>query len=304
MEKRRIIRCLLRQTRDGNSFLIMKLTIVLTILLSISAFGEVASQNVSLKCENVLLREVFKSLKQQTGYLFVFNEEELDKAVRVSVDINNSTLAKALDRVLLGLPYTYEIIDDMVVIKPAPVKTTARDSVVRKVEVKGVVKDCKGELLPGVTVLIKGTAIGVATNVNGEYTIALDPKKQSLLFSFIGMRTKEVVWNGQKRLDVVLDDDCVSMDEVVVTGYQTIDKRKLTSSISSLTDKDLGCVDSRPDVGRKGSRVTRDDVEYHPGSRHQDAFAGKQHVHGNTRAVVGNRRDYLRESGAPLRRRD
>lgn len=239
MEKRRIIRCLLRQTRDGNSFLIMKLTIVLTILLSISAFGEVASQNVSLKCENVLLREVFKSLKQQTGYLFVFNEEELDKAARVSVDINNSTLAKALDRVLLGLPYTYEIIDDMVVIKPAPVKTTVRDSVVRKVEVKGVVKDCKGELLPGVTVLIKGTAIGVATNVNGEYTIALDGKKQSLLFSFIGMRTKEVVWNGQKRLDVVLDDDCVSMDEVVVTGYQTIDKRKLTSSISSLTDKDL-----------------------------------------------------------------
>ena len=239
MEKRRIIRCLLRQTRDGNSFLIMKLTIVLTILLSISAFGEVASQNVSLKCENVLLREVFKSLKQQTGYLFVFNEEELDKAARVSVSINNSTLAKALDRVLRGLPYTYEIIDDMVVIKPAPVKTTARDSVGRKVEVKGVVKDCKGELLPGVTVLIKGTAIGVATNVNGEYTIALDPKKQSLLFSFIGMRTKEVVWDGQKRLDVVLDDDCVSMDEVVVTGYQTIDKRKLTSSISSLTDKDL-----------------------------------------------------------------
>ena len=189
MEKRRIIRCLLRQTRDGNSFLIMKLTIVLTILLSISAFGEVASQNVSLKCENVLLREVFKSLKQQTGYLFVFNEEELDKAARVSVSINNSTLAKALDRVLRGLPYTYEIIDDMVVIKPAPVKTTARDSVGRKVEVKGVVKDCKGELLPGVTVLIKGTAIGVATNVNGEYTIALDPKKQSLLFSFIGMRT-------------------------------------------------------------------------------------------------------------------
>ncbi|MCB6971588.1 MULTISPECIES: SusC/RagA family TonB-linked outer membrane protein [Butyricimonas] len=217
----------------------MKLTIVLTILLSISAFGEVASQNVSLKCENVLLREVFKSLKQQTGYLFVFNEEELDKAARVSVSINNSTLAKALDRVLRGLPYTYEIIDDMVVIKPAPVKTTARDSVGRKVEVKGVVKDCKGELLPGVTVLIKGTAIGVATNVNGEYTIALDPKKQSLLFSFIGMRTKEVVWDGQKRLDVVLDDDCVSMDEVVVTGYQTIDKRKLTSSISSLTDKDL-----------------------------------------------------------------
>ena len=239
MEKKRMIRYLPGQTRDGNSFLIMKLTIVLTILLSVSAFGEVVSQNVSLKCENVLLREVFKSLKQQTGYLFVFNEEELDKTTRVNVEINNYTLAKALDKVLHGLPYSYEIIDDMVVIKPAPVKTAARDSVARKVEVRGMVKDCQGEGLPGVTVMVKGTTTGVATNVDGEYIILLNPGKQSLLFSFIGMKTKEVVWNGQKRLDVLMDDDCVNMDEVVVTGYQTIDKRKLTSSISTLTDKDL-----------------------------------------------------------------
>lgn len=239
MEKKRMIRYLPGQTRDGNSFLIMKLTIVLTILLSVSAFGEVVSQNVSLKRENVSLREVFKSLKQQTGYLFVFNEEELDKTTRVNVEINNYTLAKALDKVLHGLPYSYEIIDDMVVIKPAPVKTAARDSVARKVEVRGMVKDCQGEGLPGVTVMVKGTTVGVATNADGEYIILLNPGKQTLLFSFIGMKTKEVVWNGQKRLDVLMDDDCVNMAEVVVTGYQTIDKRKLTSSISTLTDKDL-----------------------------------------------------------------
>ena len=217
----------------------MKLTVVLTIIFTFNVFGTASSQNVSLKCENACLRDVFRSLKQQTGYLFVFNEEELSRDTRVSVEISNYTLAKALDKVLSGLPYGYEVIDDMVVIKPMPVKTVARDTVKPKVMVKGVVVDCQGETLPGVSILIKGTITGVATNVDGEFSIMLERKKQSLLFSFIGMKTKEVVWNGEKTLRVLLDDDCVNMDEVVVTGYQTIDKRKLTSSISSLTDKDL-----------------------------------------------------------------
>lgn len=239
MEKKRMFRYLLGQTRGGNSFLIMKLTVVLTIIFTFNVFGTASSQNVSLKCENASLRDVFRSLKQQTGYLFVFNEEELSRDTRVSVEISNYTLAKALDKVLSGLPYGYEVIDDMVVIKPMPVKTVARDTVKPKVMVKGVVVDCQGETLPGVSILIKGTITGVATNVDGEFSIMLERKKQSLLFSFIGMKTKEVVWNGEKTLRVLLDDDCVNMDEVVVTGYQTIDKRKLTSSISSLTDKDL-----------------------------------------------------------------
>lgn len=239
MGKKRMFRCLFGQMRGGNSFLIMKLTVVLTIIFTLNTFGTVSSQNVSLKCENTPLREVFRSLKQQTGFLFVFNEEELSRDTRVSVEITNYTLAKALDRILSGLPYSYEIIDDMVVIKPIPAKTVVRDTVKPKVTVKGVVVDSKGATLPGVSIRIKGTITGVATNAKGEFTIMLEQKKQSLLFSFIGMKTKEVVWNGERTLRVSLDDDYVDMDEVVVTGYQTIDKRKLTSSIFSLSDKDL-----------------------------------------------------------------
>ena len=236
-----MFRCLLREKRDGNYSLMMRLTIVLTILLTMNVFGTVNSQTVNLKCENTPLREVFRSLKQQTGYLFVFNEEEIDRTHRVSVDIHDYTLVQTMDEVLRGLPYSYELLSDMVVIKPVLEKTRVQvqDSLPKQMEVTGVVKDCQGEPLPGVSVVIKGTTIGVATDVNGKFRILLEKKKQVLKFSFIGMETKEVVWNGQRTMDVLLDDDCVNIKEVVVTGYQTIDKRKLTSSISSLGEEDL-----------------------------------------------------------------
>ncbi|MFR4038742.1 MAG: STN domain-containing protein, partial [Butyricimonas faecalis] len=69
---------------------------------------------MNLKCENTPLREVFRSLKQQTGFLFVFNEEEIDRTHRVSVDIHDFTLVQTMDEVLRGLPYSYELLSDMV----------------------------------------------------------------------------------------------------------------------------------------------------------------------------------------------
>ena len=189
MEKKRMFRCLLRQKRDGNYFLMMRLTIVLTFFLTMNVFGTVNSQTVNLKCENTPLREVFRSLKQQTGFLFVFNEEEIDRTHRVSVDIHDFTLVQTMDEVLRGLPYSYELLSDMVVIKPLPVKALVQvqDSLPKQLEVSGVVKDCQGEPLPGVSVVIKGTTIGVATDVNGKFRILLEKKKQILTFSFIRM---------------------------------------------------------------------------------------------------------------------
>ena len=163
MEKKRMFRCLLRQKRDGNYFLMMRLTIVLTFFLTMNVFGTVNSQTVNLKCENTPLREVFRSLKQQTGFLFVFNEEEIDRTHRVSVDIHDFTLVQTMDEVLRGLPYSYELLSDMVVIKPLPVKALVQvqDSLPKQLEVSGVVKDCQGEPLPGVSVVIKETNIDV-----------------------------------------------------------------------------------------------------------------------------------------------
>lgn len=71
---------------------------------------------MKLNFENATLRQVFKDLKQQTGFLFIYNEEELDRRAKVSLKEENITLKTALEKILFGLPYSFDLLDDMVVI--------------------------------------------------------------------------------------------------------------------------------------------------------------------------------------------
>lgn len=114
----------------------------------------------------------------------------------------------------------------------------------------GKVTDKAGNPLPGVSVLVKGTSLGVATDVNGTYKLEI-PKIDGMVlsFSFIGMKTKEVNYAGQKELDVVLEEELSEMDEVVVTGYQKIERRKLTSSITTVDMETLKTV-NQPNIDK------------------------------------------------------
>ncbi|MGI4760991.1 MAG: YfbK domain-containing protein [Janthinobacterium lividum] len=111
----------------------------------------------------------------------------------------------------------------------APVEAPAAPATVG-----GRVVDAKGLGLPGVTVLVKGTALGVSTDQDGRYTLAGVPRKAKLLFSFVGFVTQEkaVPTNGQP-LNVVLLEDHKSLSEVVVTGYGTVQQRDMTGSVST-----------------------------------------------------------------------
>ena len=96
-------------------------------------------------------------------------------------------------------------------------------------EVTGKVTDVSNNPLPGVSVLIKGTAQGVTTDFDGKYTIKV--KNGDILeFSFLGMKIKQVKVNGQKVINVVLEEDDTILEEVVVTSYETAKRRDVTSS--------------------------------------------------------------------------
>ena len=84
MKKKRISEFLQRLSVGRRMYLAMRLTVVLTILFSMNVFANAMSQTVQVKLENATLRETFKVLKQQTGVYFVFNEEELDHAVKLN----------------------------------------------------------------------------------------------------------------------------------------------------------------------------------------------------------------------------
>ncbi|MGI6074345.1 MAG: carboxypeptidase-like regulatory domain-containing protein, partial [Fermentimonas sp.] len=99
--------------------------------------------------------------------------------------------------------------------------------------VYGTVTDQKGETLPYVTVLVKGTNIGTTTNESGIYELNVNGDV-TLIFSYLGFRDYEVNTDGKSRIDVVLLEDNVALDEVVVTGYNTVERKHLASSIESV----------------------------------------------------------------------
>lgn len=109
---------------------------------------------------------------------------------------------------------------------------------IAQIDVAGSVKDLAGNALPGVNVLVKNTSQGTVTDTDGNYRITL-PSDGTLLFSFIGYKTQEVIINGRSRVDVQLEDDVTSLEEIVVVGYGVQKKSVATASVSKVDSKDL-----------------------------------------------------------------
>lgn len=218
-------------------FLMTKLVFLLIVCLQLSAFAGGYAQNVkvTLDMQNVTLEQVLKELKQQTGMRFFYSVEKARGEHKVSVQVSEIGLEEALKKVLEGTKMTYRIQEDVIVIRE-----DARKAVATPQPIKGTVKDTEGNPLPGVSVFVKGTTVGMATDVNGRFEFPVDNRDDLVLvFSFVGMKTKEVKYNGQQELHVVLEDDQAELGEVVCTGYQTLSRERVTGSFSVISNEQI-----------------------------------------------------------------
>ena len=105
--------------------------------------------------------------------------------------------------------------------------------------VQGTVKSTEGEALPGVTVLVKGTTNGATTGPDGGYNLTLPAGDATLVFSYIGFATKEAAVGTQTTLNVSLTADSKQLDDVVVIGYQEVQRRDVTGSVSSVSAQQI-----------------------------------------------------------------
>lgn len=223
----------------ANKFMrIMKLTCLLMLVFALHLSAEsVAQKIVSAKFSDETLKEVFREIKTQTGFYFMYNSREVDVRQRVSLELNKVSLETALERIFEHLPYGFEVTEGYVLVVARP--KTVTDTKAKKKEIRGLVTDEKGIKLPGVSILVKGTGMGTVTDMEGAFKLEVPAEEEIMLvFSFIGMETKEIKADTLF-MKVVLKESVEQVDEVVVTGYQKIDKRVLSSSIASIKGEDL-----------------------------------------------------------------
>ena len=223
----------------------MRLTVFLILfgMLSLGATTHAQNMRVSLECKNTSLSEVMEMLKEQTKLDFFYSNKELNVNRKVTVTAKDEALESVLRRIL-GMGYNFRIEDNVVIIRP--VKDDEKDEKQNFVTVKGIIKDERGNPLPGVTVALKGVALGTASDVNGRFTFSVpkeDGKPIVLVFSFVGMKTQELTYVEPKELgkewEIVMKEEATELDEVVSTGYQNFDRKHLTSAVTSLKMDDV-----------------------------------------------------------------
>lgn len=212
-------------------FLIMRLSFYLILLSFIQVSANVSAQQaVDLNLKNATLQDVLWEMQKQTGCVFVYSTADVEHVKLNGLSVKQQTVKEVLDRCLQRTGLTYEVRNDVIVIR-------RMESVPQEfTTVKGVVREKSGGLLPGVSVRVKGTNTGVATDINGRFEISYPGQKDVVLvFSFVGMKPKDVkVAEGQKEVDVVLEEDLAELDEVVVTGYGNFKKSTYTGSANSI----------------------------------------------------------------------
>ena len=233
---------LFRQVRP-KILLIMKLTTAFLLMSFLSVSAATLGQRATIKVTNVTLKSVFKEVKQKMGYTFVYNEHDVNQVGKVTLDITTSDVKQVLDKCLENTALGYYIQGDVVVIQKRA-EQIVRDVEKESFKITGLVQDKKKEPLPGVTVLLKGTSVGVATDKDGKFSLEV-PQMDSvvLFFSFVGMKDKEIaikkLEKEMKPLTVVMEEDEEELSEVVVTGMFNRRKEGFTGSAVSVKGEDL-----------------------------------------------------------------
>ncbi len=227
--------------RGQKMWKIMKIFILFMccFTFTLSAKSLAQQEKVNLDLREVSVDMLFSEIQRQTNLHFIFNNEQTVNLDKLTVKAKDETVTSVLDRVFKGTGFTYTFRDKIIMVRYAGVPAEQQQE--KFMEIKGVVKDTKGEPVPGVTVLIVGTQLGCATDEKGEFQLKIaEQDSVKLQFSFIGMKTKDVMFKkGDKSLNIMMEDEAESLGEIVVTGYQQIEKRNLTSSVVTVKTSDL-----------------------------------------------------------------
>ena len=191
---------------------------------------------VSLKVENTSLMQILQEVEKQLKQDFFFSKEEIDVKQKLSVNLTKATLDEVV-RTIFGPNYKYRIIDNVIVI--SPVKDSPEE--VKKITIRGKTMDKDSIPIPGVTIRIKGTGLGVATDKEGKFSLTFpEMKNPTLVFTFIGMQRREIQIQTQTTfLNVIMQEETEALEDVVVTGYATIRKESFTGTSTKVSKADL-----------------------------------------------------------------
>ncbi len=210
--------------------------ILLTVLQSLAISDYAQSKKIDLKIDQARIVDVLDKIEDQSDFFFFYNNKAIELDRKVSLDVKNKTINEILHTLFKDTNIEYTINDRQIILSN---KENGYSSTQQLKKISGKVTSSLGEPIPGLTISIKGTTHGTITDIDGDYSISDLPMNATLVFSYIGMKTKEIAVNGHTTINVTMEDETIGLDEVVAIGYGTVKKQDLTGSITTIKNEAL-----------------------------------------------------------------
>ena len=222
---------------------VMKITclFLMIALVQVSASTYSQSARLSFSLKNVMLSEVFDQIEKTSEFRFFYDSGDIDLSKRITVNAVDSKIDDILNSVFKNSDISYEIFDRYIIVKTKGSESNFEEKLIngKQKSVSGKVTDSSGQPLPGVTVVLKGTTQGTITSNDGQYSLSNIPENATLVFSFVGMQTQEVIIGSQSVINITMEVDAIGIEEVVAIGYGSLERNKVSSSITTIKQKKI-----------------------------------------------------------------
>ena len=220
---------------------IMKITIFLLLTATLQLFPKgVYSQHTELTLilGEASVGQVLTEIENQSEFYFLFNQKLVDIERMVNVQLSEKKIGEILDEVFSETNTDYVVMNRQIVLSPREYLSEIKAALQTRT-ITGIISDQSGEPLIGVSISIKGTSVGTITDAEGHYSLSDVPDDATLVFSYIGMITQEMVVGNQTAINIILEIDAIGLEEVVAIGYGTMKKSDLTGAVTVISSEDL-----------------------------------------------------------------
>lgn len=213
--------------------------LLLTLLINIP-FRSMAAwqhQRITVNVNNVSLEEFISIIKQQCDVGFIYDSDKIKDLNMISIQAYNEEINTVLANALEGSGYYAQIEKNTIILRKSTLQQQKESGVI----IQGKVVDKQGEGLPGVTVKIVNSSLGVTTDPEGNFKLSLPKSERMILeFSFVGMKNQQIIIKDPThKLRIVMEDNIENLDEVVVTGIFRRNKESFTGSATTYSEKEL-----------------------------------------------------------------
>jgi len=221
---------------------IMKVLIILltTTMVSFATGSYSQTKNFTFQLKRANLLEIFEQIEQQSNMQIAYDISSIDTDRRIDISVNGGSVEDVLKIALQNTDLSYRIMNRYIIIsKNGDEFFVPAAQQQQPLKISGKVTDSDGQPLPGVTVVVKGTTQGTITDSDGNYNLSRVPGDATLIFSFVGMRAREIEVSGKSSINTTLQEETIGLDEVVAIGYGTRSKKDLTGAVSTISSEKL-----------------------------------------------------------------